>query len=102
MADNKTLVFSDENNNKIELATKMSVAERFAAIDKKIGNGLVPEESGTVSLGSEDKKYKEIYANKIIVDEIVGGDGKPINTGTYILNVFGYLKRNTTYSTNDI
>lgn len=102
MADNKTLVFSDENNNKIELATKLSVAERFAVIDKKIGNGLVPEESGTVSLGSEDKKYKEIYANKIIVDEIVGSDGKPINTGTYILNVFGYLKRNTTYSTNDI
>ena len=105
MADNKTLVFSDEHNNKIELATKMSVAERFAEIDKKIGNGLVPEESGTVSLGSEDKKYKEIYANKIIVDEIVGSDGEPIEMGggnTYIINNLGYASRNHYYKKGEI
>ena len=36
MADNKTLVFSDENNKTIELATSLSAAERFAEINKKI------------------------------------------------------------------
>ena len=57
---NKTLVFSDENNKTIELATSLSAAERFAEINKKIGNGLVPEKSGTVSLGSENKQISEL------------------------------------------
>ena len=69
------------------------------------GNGLVPEESGTVSLGSEDKKYKEVHANKIIVDEIVGSDGKPIEMGggnTYIINNLGYASRNHYYKKGEI